>query len=222
VAMDKLLSKVVARQAGVPVPAFSVLGKADFLSKQAHTFNHYLQELDAAPATGRLVVKPVDAGSSVGVHIISGPEELDTALSDAFQYSHQVLVEEYIEGRELTVTVLDGVALPVVEIRPHQGFYDYPNKYSAGNTDYHAPADLTQEETAQIQDYALRIWQAMECSGYGRIDFRYNRKEFCFLEVNTLPGMTPLSLTPMAAKAVDISFGELLDRIIQAVQPDNT
>ena len=115
------------------------------------------------------------------------------------------------------MTILDKEALPVVEIKPHQGFYDYPNKYTAGNTNYIAPAELSPSEVKTVQNYAVRIWRAMECSGYGRIDFRYDGNTFYFLEVNTLPGMTPLSLTPMAAKAIGINFGDLLDKIISTV-----
>lgn len=217
VAMDKLLSKIIALQIGVPVPKYKVIYQYDYQTNQLQSCAECLQLLSNSDTAGELVVKPVDAGSSVGVHIVNDESAWQKALADAFQYSERVLVEQYIEGRELTVTILDKEALPVVEIRPHSGFYDYPNKYTSGNTDYIAPAELDQQEVSMIQDYAVRIWQAMECSGYGRIDFRYDGKTFYFLEVNTLPGMTPLSLTPMAAKAVGISFGELLDRIIGTV-----
>jgi len=217
VAMDKLLSKIIALQVGVPVPKYSIVYKYDYQTNRLQSYAECLQMLSNSETAKELVVKPVDAGSSVGVHIVNDESSWQKALADAFQYSDRVLVEEYIEGRELTVTILDKEALPVVEIKPHSGFYDYPNKYTSGNTDYIAPAELDQQEVSMVQDYAVRIWQAMECSGYGRIDFRYDGKTFYFLEVNTLPGMTPLSLTPMAAKAVGISFGELLDRIIGTV-----
>ncbi|MFB3844306.1 MAG: D-alanine--D-alanine ligase [Candidatus Cloacimonadaceae bacterium] len=215
-AMDKLLSKIIAQQVGVPVPAFSVVNNEQITAGNVKSFTELLKELDLRKQTGHLVIKPVEAGSSVGVHIVSSETELKEALYDALQFSDKVLVEEYIDGRELTVTILDKQVLPVVEIKPHQGFYDYPNKYSAGNTDYHVPADLPSVSAEKVQSYAMRVWQAFECSGYGRIDFRYDGSEFYFLEVNTLPGMTPLSLTPMAAKAVGIDFGNLLNCIIQA------
>jgi len=216
VAMDKLLSKIIAIQAGVPVPAYITIDKSDYKQGKLSFSKSklFLSELNPNP---EIVVKPLDAGSSVGVHIVADEIKWNEALADAFQYSEKILIEEYIAGRELTVTMLDKKALPVVEIKPHKGFYDYPNKYSAGNTDYFAPAELNPQETQTIQNYAVRIWQAMDCNGYGRIDFRYDGKTFYFLEVNTLPGMTPLSLTPMAAKAVGISFGDLLDKIISTV-----
>jgi len=222
VAMDKLLSKIIAIQVEVPVPAYQVLNKSDFLQNKLSAFSYYQPLLSISNPAQAIVIKPIDAGSSVGVHIINAENEWKAALADAFQYSEKILIEEYIEGRELTVTMLDGAALPVVEIKPNNGFYDYPNKYTAGNTNYIAPADLTPRETRTIQDFAVRIWQAMECAGYGRIDFRYDGRTFYFLEVNTLPGMTELSLTPMAAKAVGLSFGDLLDKIIGTVNQKST
>ena len=216
-AMDKLLSKIIALREEVPVPAYHIAYKSDYQQHKLSSYGEIRQLLSPSDPSKELVVKPVDAGSSVGVHIVKDDKEWEAALADAFQYSDKVLMEEFIAGRELTVTVLDNEALPVVEIKPHKGFYDYPNKYTAGNTNYIAPAELTPSEVKIIQDYAVRIWRAMECSGYGRIDFRYDGNTFYFLEVNTLPGMTPLSLTPMAAKAVGINFGDLLDKIISTV-----
>jgi D-alanine-D-alanine ligase len=219
VAMDKLLSKYIASQAEVPYPDYYVLEKSDFTRGLCGSYDEYRRGFAASGTGAEIVVKPAEAGSSVGVHIVKDEVSWQAALQDAFLYSNKVLVEQYIEGRELTVTVLDGVAMPVVEIKPHNGFYDYPNKYTAGNTTYVAPAELNDSEAKKVQDFAVKIWQAMNCSGYARIDFRYNSRQFYFLEVNTLPGMTPLSLTPMAAKAVGISFGELLERIIGAIPP---
>jgi D-alanine-D-alanine ligase len=222
VAMDKLLSKFIAGQAGVPVPSFLMYNKTETNDNTKLTYDIIKSALSSTNSAKEIVIKPVDAGSSVGVHIVSGEDGFQNAITDAFKYSEKLMVEEYIAGRELTVTILDGTALPVVEIKPRNGFYDYPNKYTAGNTVYQAPAELAPDETQKVQHYAMKIWQAMECSGYGRIDFRYDGKEFYFLEVNTLPGMTPLSLTPMAAKAVGINFSELLDRIIDSVQSEKS
>lgn len=218
VAMDKLLSKIIARQAEVPVPHFIIADKQDQKTLSGLTYTSVLQSLETPGRNATVVIKPNDAGSSVGVHIVSDPASFEPALEDALKYSDKVMLEQYIPGRELTVTILDGKALPVVEIKPKNGFYDYPNKYTPGNTIYQAPAELTPEESEKVQLYAIKIWKAMECAGYGRIDFRYDGDEFYFLEVNTLPGMTPLSLTPMAAKAVGIGFDELLDRIIGSVR----
>jgi D-alanine-D-alanine ligase len=217
VAMDKLLSKLIAEQAMVLTPGYYVITEEDFNSNSYPDYYECKKIVCEGSENHELVIKPIDAGSSVGVHIITDSNNLVIALTDALQYSDRVLVEEFIEGRELTVTILDGKALPVVEIIPHDGFYDYPNKYTAGNTTYQTPAKLTDAETIMVQTLALKIWHAMECSGYARIDFRFNGNDFYFLEVNTLPGMTPLSLTPMAAKATGMSFGDLLDKIISVV-----
>jgi len=214
IAMDKLLSKFIADKATVPVPHYQIIQKKDYQNQGIPDYSFYHSKLTKSNHASEIVIKPVDAGSSVGVHIVQDESEWKIALVDAFQYSDKVMLEEFIEGRELTVTILDGIALPVVEIMPHEGFYDYPNKYTEGNTTYQAPADLTHLEATTVQEHALNIWQAMECSGYARIDFRYNGKVFYFLEVNTLPGMTPLSLTPMAAKAMGIDFGALLEKIM--------
>jgi D-alanine-D-alanine ligase len=123
-------------------------------------------------------------------------------------------LEEYIPGRELTVSILDGKALPVVEIKPLQGWYDYHNKYTKGQTQYLAPAPIDESTAHLVQSYALRAFQALSCSVYGRVDFRLDEDTPYFLEVNTLPGMTALSLTPMAAKVEGLSFADLLQHII--------
>jgi len=172
----------------------------------------------------RVVVKPNSAGSSVGVHLVNvgnvsapqnvGNVEMKYAVTDAFKYDDVVLIQEFIAGREMTVSILGEQVLPVIEIKALEGFYDYTNKYTKGKTEYICPAKINNAETEKIQQYALQIYKAMGCSGYGRVDFMYDEKDFYFLEVNTLPGMTELSLVPMAAKAVDISFEELVRRII--------
>ena len=217
IAMDKLLSKYIAQQAEVKTPKYYVISKQDFDNNSFPEFDACRLLVSERKTTPEIVIKPIDSGSSVGVSIISEESKWKASLSDAFQYSDKVMVEDFIDGRELTVTILDGRALPVVEIKPNKGFYDYPNKYTNGNTNYTAPADLSEIETKTVQELAIKVWKAMECSGYARIDFRYNGEEFYFLEVNTLPGMTPLSLTPMAAKGVGMSFGELLNKIIEVV-----
>jgi D-alanine-D-alanine ligase len=214
VAMDKMYAKLIAQYANVPVPQSLIFSRQDCENKLYPSFKDCLEKLSQDKLNSKLVVKPADAGSSVGVHIIDNESDYTNAIADAMQYSEKIMAEEFIAGRELTVTVLNGKALPVVEIKPHQGFYDYSSKYTKGFTDYQAPADLSTEESIIVQEYAVNIWHAMECSGYARIDFRYDGKVFYFLEVNTLPGMTPLSLTPMAAKAVGMNFGELLEAIM--------
>jgi D-alanine-D-alanine ligase len=161
------------------------------------------------------VVKPCCGGSSIGVSIIHSQEEYEAALQEAFRYEEEILLEEYIEGREFSVGVMDGKALPVIEIAPVEGFYDYKNKYKAGSAVETCPAELSPEITRQMQQYAEQVVKALGLSTYSRMDFLLNEKEemFC-LEANTLPGMTPTSLLPQEAAAVGVSFTELCETII--------
>jgi len=204
-AMDKNTALDLATQLNIPVPSRVYLNKSDFYS-----------EVEIINFTGLpLVVKPNSSGSSVGISIVKEKSELTEAMTDAWKHNDWLLCEKFIPGRELTVTILDDKALPVVEIKPYQGWYDFANKYTHGNTEYICPADLTELEKETIQQYALDIFNTMGCKVYSRIDFRYDGDKFYFLEVNTLPGMTSLSLTPMAAKAVGLDLRALLLKIIE-------
>ncbi len=211
IAMDKYVTKLVVAQEGIPTPKH-ILMRGDMLED-------YSDPEDYATFTATLglpiIVKPNDAGSSVGISRVDSLETLKPAVQDALAVSSNILLEEYIPGRELTVTILGGRALPVVEIKPLNGWYDYNNKYTKGTTEYYAPAELDESVSLLIQLYAVRIWKALGLTGYARIDFRYDDVKAYFLEVNTLPGMTSLSLTPMAAKAAGIPFDKLLETIIE-------
>ncbi len=209
--MDKYISKLLAKTEGIPVPQ-CILMRYDLLED-------YNDPEDYAGFADKLglpiIVKPNDGGSSVGISRVDTLDGLKPAVLHALQYSKTVLLEEYIPGRELTVTILDGEALPVVEIKPLNGWYDYTNKYNKGKTIYEAPANLEESAAKLVQLYALRMWKAAQLSGYARIDFRFDEVKPYFLEINTLPGMTPLSLTPMAAKAAGITFAQLLETIVK-------
>ena len=211
VAMDKYLSKLIAADEGIPVP--------DYIMVRGDLLNDYQDPSDYQGWINKLglpvVVKPNDSGSSVGISLVDKPELLKPAVQEAFRHSRSVLLERFIPGRELTVTVLDSEVLPLVEIKPVNGWYDYTNKYTKGRTEYIAPAPIEESEAKLMQVYALRMWNAIGCAGYARVDFRHDGNKAYFLEVNTLPGMTSLSLTPMAAAAAGITFDELLERIIK-------
>lgn len=211
-AMDKYVAKLIVAAEGIPCPKHILL-RANLLEDYNDPQDYEaLGEKLGLP----LIVKPNNAGSSVGISIVHALGDLKAAVAAAFEHCEAVLLEEYIRGRELTVSILADRALPVVEIRPQTGWYDYKNKYTPGQTQYLAPAPI-EESTAQLtQLYALRAFQALSCSVYGRVDFRLRGDTPYFLEVNTLPGMTPLSLTPMAAKAVGLSFADLLQNIIKS------
>ena len=209
--MDKYISKLIALAEGIPVPQY-ILMREDLLEdyQDVEDYSGFSNQLGLP-----IIVKPNDAGSSVGISRVECLEDLKPAVQKALQYSHSVLLEEYIPGRELTVTIIDSEAYPVVEIKPLEGWYDYTNKYTHGKTKYEAPAQIDDTVAKLLQLYALRLWKAFGLSGYARIDFRYDDLKPYFLEVNTLPGMTSLSLTPMAAKAAGLSFQDLLKKIIE-------
>jgi D-alanine-D-alanine ligase len=162
-----------------------------------------------------LIVKPNGQGSTVGLTLVRTPPELDPAIELACRYDSQVMLERYIDGRELTVGILDDKPLAVGEIFSHTGpIFDYAAKYQPGGAEEIFPADLTPEQTEKIQDLALRVHRALKLDVYSRVDFRMDSDgRFWCLEVNTLPGLTEASLLPRAAAAVGISFPELCERI---------
>jgi len=201
-AMDKDLSKHLFRAAGVPTP--------DWLMAPAT-----VEEVRTALGFP-VIVKPSKQGSTVGLSIVKKPEELQPAIDEAFVHDDEVMIEQFIAGRELTVGILGDVALPVGEIIAKHEIYDYECKYTPGMAVEEFPARLTDEETRTVQTQAKRAFDALKLRGYARIDFRMatDGKFFC-LEANTLPGMTQTSLIPQAAAAAGISFPELCDRIVQ-------
>ncbi|MDY2699282.1 MAG: D-alanine--D-alanine ligase [Lachnospiraceae bacterium] len=200
--MDKGLSKDMFACYGIPTPSGIRLRKGQKQEKQV-----------PFPC----IVKACCGGSSVGVSIANKEEEYEDALKEAFRYDDEVIVEQYIKGREFSVGVMDGRALPVIEIAPLQGFYDYKNKYQAGSTVETCPAQLSQEKTKEMQGYAETAFQALRLKNYARMDFMMseNGDIYC-LEANTLPGMTPTSLLPQEAAAEGVSFEQLCEKIIQA------
>ena len=162
-----------------------------------------------------VVLKPVRQGSSVGLQFVDRVADFSAALTEALRYDSQVLMEERIVGRETTVAILDAQALPVVEVRPKQGAYDYTNKYTAGKTDYLCPAPFDLLVTAAIQKAALGAFRAIGGRDYARVDVMVRANgEPMVLEVNTLPGMTETSLLPKAAAAAGIGYAELCQRMI--------
>jgi len=200
-AMDKEVSKALFRQAGIPTPPGFTLKSGGRLP---------------AGVDFPCVVKPRSGGSSVATSIVRGEEELPAALDAAFACEDTVLVEKYIRGRELTVGVMDGRAMPVIEIIPKQGFYDYKNKYQAGLTEELCPAPLDAETMDRVQRLAERVYEALHLQAYGRADFIMDAVDgtiYC-LEANTLPGMTPTSLIPQMAAVEGMDYGTLCEKII--------
>lgn len=205
VAFDKNLSKDKFVAGGVPTPQSQVLK---------------LDGVDQLRLSLPVVVKPPREGSSVGVHIVHTEEELAAALADAKQYGTDTLVEEFVDGKELTVGVIGGEALPIIHIEPVSGFYDINNKYpwmsGTGKTNYHCPADLDIETTQRVQEAALAAMKAVGVEVYGRVDVMLRKDGQPFvLEINTIPGMTVSSLLPKAARVAGLEFPQLMERIIE-------
>lgn len=202
-AMNKGVSKAMFRQAGIPTAPSITLKKGNAPYENV-----------GFPC----VVKPCSGGSSVGTAIVYDLAEYEAAVADAFRYENEVIVEKYISGRELTVGVMNGKAMPVIEIIPKAGFYDYKNKYQAGLTVELCPAPIDPEDTARVQDLAEQVYKALHLDAYGRVDFIMENTEekvlYC-LEANTLPGMTPTSLIPQMGEAMGMSYGELCEKIIE-------
>jgi D-alanine-D-alanine ligase len=212
-AMNKALSKRVVSREHVPVARELYVDRPD---SDVGEIERRVMETPALPA----VVKPNNEGSSVGVTIVRTVEELAAAIREAASYGGSYLIEEFIDGREVTASMLDGVELPLIEIRPKEGFYDYRNKYTSGACEYIVPAQLDERVAEAISRSAGTAYRALGCRGYSRVDFRLGSEgSHYFLEVNTLPGMTSNSLVPKAARAVGIEFTELVERILHSALP---
>ena len=201
ICMDKNISKIIARDSKVNTPNWEIVTSD--------------QTLDGDNSEFPLVIKPNDQGSTVGLTVVHDEPELGPALNLAFNYSSSVMVEQFIEGRELTVTLIGGKALPVCEIIPSHELYDYECKYTSGMSKYVCPAEIDLDLTERIQEITERLFNVLKCRHYSRADFRLDHEDnLWFLEMNTLPGMTDTSLAPMAAKAAGFSFNDLIDRIV--------
>lgn len=204
-AMDKELSKRLFSANGIPVPGG--------ISMEKENCQWDLRETGLQLPC---VVKPCCGGSSIGVSIVRTEEEYQQALKEAFQWEEKILIENYIQGREFSVGVMDFKALPIIEIAPLEGFYDYKNKYAAGSAVETCPADLSAALTETMQGYAEKAADVLGLTTYARMDFLLDDQEniYC-LEANTLPGMTPVSLLPQEALAVGMNFEQLCEEIIQ-------
>ena len=199
ICMDKNISKIIAKNNGIMTPKWKLCDTV----------------IDDAKMNYPVIVKPNGQGSTVGLRIAHNESELKPALEYAFNYDNSVLVEEYIQGRELTVMLIDGKAQPVCEIIPSHEFYDYECKYTAGMSKYICPAEIDDNISNYVKKISENLFDLLKCENYSRADFRMDdQKKFWFLEMNTLPGMTDTSLAPMSALAAGISFNELIDKIV--------
>jgi D-alanine-D-alanine ligase len=209
--MDKALAKHAIREAGLPTPDWFAFSETAF------------RELGAADALGQIeqslgfpiVVKPSQGGSSLGIKFAAAPGEVPQALVSAFSYDDRVLLERFVDGRELAVSVLGDEALPVVEAIPERGDrYDFEARYEIGRTRFVCPADLDESERAAVTEAALGTYQALGCSGFARVDLILEPGGPQVLEANAIPGLTDTSLLPQAAEAAGMSFEQLVERIL--------
>ena len=212
-AMDKVLAKHLMLEAGIPTPEFFAFNETAF------------RELGAADALGEIeerlafpiVVKPSSQGSALGVRFARSAADVPAAIVAAFSYDSRVLLERYVDGRDLAVSILDGEPLPVVEAVPHDDeFYDFEARYEIGRTDFVCPAELPDGLTEAAQELALRTYRLLGCTAFARVDLMLDAGgELTVLEANPIPGLTDTSLLPQAADAAGISFDSLIGRILE-------
>lgn len=203
IAMDKVRTKMIWSAAGLPAPAGYVAGKAAGKNDLTLPFP--------------LMVKPAHEGSSIGMRKVDDASQLSAAIIEAQKYDAQVLVEQWIEGGEFTVAILNGEALPAIRLETPNSFYDYDAKYQASTTSYLCPCGLDEKKEAELKALAVDAFEQIGCRGWGRVDVMQDEHgKFYLLEVNTVPGMTDHSLVPMAAKAAGISFEALVGEILLA------
>jgi len=210
-AIDKSASKMIFHASGILTPPWSIARSKDI-------DDYELFEQIRGEFGSNIVIKPNDQGSSIGVEILhSGNlDDINQALKNTLQYSRTAIIEQFIPGREITVGIIGGEALPIIEIVPGDGFYDYSNKYSKGASNYICPAELTSDIEEFTRGIAESAFVELGCSGFARADFRLTDEGQPFImEMNTIPGFTETSLVPMAARALGIEFPELCERIIE-------
>lgn len=206
--MDKFASRKVFSSCGIPVaPGIPLFNAKTLRTEDIH--EHILNSFEY-PA----VVKPRAEGSTIGISIVNDLEELKAGIEEAVKYGSDVLIEKFIPGRELTVAILGEEILPVIEVIASHDIYDYVCKYTKGKTRYICPADIEKTVEMRVKELAQKAFTTIGCESYGRVDFRFDGKECYCLEANTLPGMTELSLVPMAAKVNGTSFDQLINNIL--------
>jgi D-alanine-D-alanine ligase len=204
-ALHKIMAKKFFLCENIPTPTYEVFLREEIEKNSPRTTSLPLP----------VVVKPAREGSTIGVSIVRSEEELVPALKGAGRYDEEILVEEFMKGKEITVGILEDIPLPVIEIVPKSGFYDYHAKYTKGETQYIIPARIRREKYLYAQEISLKAFQVLGCSGCARVDLMTDEDENPFvIDVNTMPGMTETSLLPKAAGYAGISFEELVERIL--------
>jgi D-alanine-D-alanine ligase len=208
-AMNKDIAKRVMQSLDIPTARWK-----RYDVSAGRSFDDVVADIERGEIVPPLIIKPTDGGSTVGLTLVEEKADIAEAVRAAFQVADSIMVEDYLKGREITISVFDGKALPPVEIKPSHKLYDYTCKYTKGKSQYICPAEIDDDITKRLSNDAVRLYLTIGCRGYARIDFVVaSVKKYICLELNTLPGMTELSLFPMAARAAGIEFDELLDRL---------
>lgn len=213
--MDKVVAKHALRDAGIPTPDFYAFSQAAFGELGAAKALPVIEERLDFP----IVVKPAGQGSALGIKFASSAADVPNALVSAFSYDSKILLERYVPGRDLAVSIIDGPdgpqALPVVEAIPtEEDFYDFESRYEIGRTRFVCPADLSEELAARAQELALATWRVLGCSGFARVDLMTDGDDLTVLEANAIPGLTDTSLLPLAAEAAGIGFDDFVARVL--------
>lgn len=204
-ALDKIASRQIFQIYGLAVPHYKVM----------HRLSYHKDAMFKDNFNFPLVIKPATHGSSIGLSIIDKRRELKKALDLAFSFDERIVIEEYINGREITVGIVKNRALPVIEIKPKHRFFDYQAKYTTGLTEYIVPANLKKEVSQIAQRSALKAHRFLGCEGFSRVDMILKDSTVYVLEVNTVPGLTKISLLPKAAQAIGLSFSKLCIQLIK-------
>ncbi len=204
-ALHKVMTKKVIACENIPTPRFEVLSRGEIDKERVQASSLALPR----------VVKPAREGSTIGISIVREEKEWLPALKEAAKYDEEILVEEFISGKEITVGILEDIPLPIVEIVPRSGFYDYHSKYTKGETEYVIPARIAREKYLYAQEISMKAFHALRCSGCARVDLMTDEAENPYvIDVNTMPGMTETSLLPQAASYAGIPFEDLIERIL--------
>jgi len=205
-ALDKVLSKEIFKKNNIPTPGYAALKKGQDYKTVVDRFSF------------PFVVKPSNGGSSIGISLVEKPDDIKKAIDNAFSYDDSILIEKYIKGIDITVGILDDEALPVIHIKPKDKFYDFKAKYTSGMSEYIVPADISDDIFKRAQKLSLLAHKALGCLSFSRVDMLYQKdtSEIFLLEVNTIPGLTPSSLLPKAAKSAGIDFSDMCISMVKS------
>jgi len=199
-AMDKHKTKLVAKENNIPVLDWKIIKKGDKINVKDFSFP--------------LIIKPNDGGSTIGLYFVDNNNNFDHSISSAFNESNTLMIERYFKGREISVPIIDGQVLPIIEIKTSNFLYDYESKYQSNKTKYEVPAKIDSKLERIISNNALLLYNKIGCKHYSRIDFLLNNDKYYLLEINTLPGLTSTSLLPKSANYIGMSYPKLIKKII--------